>query len=63
MEQHTKDEEQAKNELDSLEKQIIMATKQLEQGQEEHDAILNTFHEHVQSRDDLIANKKQAMIQ
>ena len=63
MEQHTKDEEQGKNELGSLEKQITMATKQIEQGQDEHDVILSTFHEYVQSRDDLIANKKQAMIQ
>ncbi|KAG2227691.1 hypothetical protein INT45_004733 [Circinella minor] len=63
MEQLTKDEERGKNELDSLQEQITMATKQLEQGQEEHDAILNIFHEYIQSRDDLVINKKQAMIQ
>ncbi|KAI9266897.1 hypothetical protein BDA99DRAFT_506925 [Phascolomyces articulosus] len=62
MEQHTKDKEREKNELTNLEEQIHVATQQLEQGQEEQEAIKTTFHDYVESRDALVIDKKQAMI-
>ncbi|KAI9497437.1 hypothetical protein BDB00DRAFT_804439 [Zychaea mexicana] len=62
MERHSKDNEKEKSELEALEKQIIVATEKLEQGQEEYDAVLTTFHEYVQSRDELVLDNKQAMV-
>ncbi|KAI8140882.1 hypothetical protein BJV82DRAFT_621468 [Fennellomyces sp. T-0311] len=62
MERHSEQEAREKKDMEALEEQIKIATKQLEQGQKEHDSVLENFRKYVQARDELISEKKQAMI-